>query len=241
MQIYPAIDLLEGKAVRLREGRRAEATVYSSAPDEVARAFLDAGAGRLHVVDLDGAFSGRRENLAAVAAILRTGAKVQLGGGVRDLDTCRRLLDAGVGRVVLGTLAARDPAAIAAAEPALLARLVVAVDARDGRVLVEGWDKDSGRDAMEVAQAAAQAGVAAILYTDIARDGTGGGPNVAATARLCAALSPLEVIASGGIGTLDDLRSLRQAGVPAAVVGRALYEGTFTLADALRAMGGGAC
>ncbi len=234
MLVIPAIDLLGGKVVRLVEGRRDRATVYSDAPGDVARAFVDAGARRIHVVDLDGAFSGRRENILAVQQILAAGAQVQVGGGVRDLDACARLLDAGAAWVVVGTLAARDPGAIAHADPALAARLVVAVDARDGRVYVEGWDQPTGLDALELARTFA-ARVAGVLYTDIARDGTGRGPNVDATARMARALAPLPVIASGGIGALDDLRALAAAGVPACVVGRALYEGAFTVADALAA------
>ncbi len=253
MRIYPAIDLLGGKAVRLREGRRDEATVYSDAPEEVARGFLDAGAARIHVVDLDGAFSGRRENRLAVERILATGARVQLGGGIRDLDTCRRLLADGVERVVVGTLAARDPAALSAAagtgrdpgDAGFLSHLVVAVDARDGRVFVEGWDVATGLDAFELATTVAGAGVAAVLYTDIARDGTGHGANVESTARMARALSPTEVIASGGIASLDDLAALARAGVPAAVVGRALYQGAFTLRQAIevaaRASAGAPC
>ena len=235
MIIYPAIDLLGGKVVRLREGRRAEATVYSDSPGDVARGFLDAGASRIHVVDLDGAFAGRRENLAAVEAIRRTGARVQLGGGVRDVETCARLLGAGVDRVIVGTLAARDPEGFAALDPALLACVVVAVDARDGKVFVEGWDVPTGIDALGLAERMARAGVAGILYTDIARDGTGRGPNVEATARMARALGTTEVMASGGIGSLGDLRVLAAAGVPAAVVGRALYEGVFTLPEAMAA------
>jgi phosphoribosylformimino-5-aminoimidazole carboxamide ribotide isomerase len=234
MLIIPAIDLLGGNVVRLVEGRRDRATVYSDAPGAVAREFVRAGAERIHVVDLDGAFSGRRENLLAVQKICDAGAPVQLGGGVRDLETAARLLAAGVGWAVVGTLAARDPEAILRADPALAARLVVAVDARDGRVFVEGWDQPTGLDALELARKLAPR-VGGVLYTDIARDGTGRGPNVDATARMARALAPLVVIASGGVGSLDDVRALRDAGVPACVVGRALYEGAFTLADALEA------
>jgi phosphoribosylformimino-5-aminoimidazole carboxamide ribotide isomerase len=234
MLIIPAIDLLGGKVVRLVEGKRESATVYSDDPAAVARGFVAEGAERLHVVDLDGAFTGRRENNIAVQQILATGARVQLGGGVRDLDTCKRLLDEGVHRVVVGTLAARDPDAFLAADPALLARLIVAIDARDGQVFVEGWDRATHVDAAVLAGKLARH-AAGVLYTDIARDGRGTGPNVPLSAKLARAIAPIELIASGGIGTLDDLRKLRDYGVPACVVGRALYENKFTLAQAIEA------
>jgi phosphoribosylformimino-5-aminoimidazole carboxamide ribotide isomerase len=234
MRVIPAIDLMGGKVVRLVEGKRERATVYSDRPAEIARAFVDAGARRIHVVDLDGAFSGSRENRDAVAAILRAGAEVQVGGGVRDFATVRRLLDDGAAAVVVGTLAARDPAAFLREEAALVARIIVAVDARDGRVVVEGWERDGGIEAAELAARVAPH-VAGVLYTDVARDGTGVGANVARSAELARAIAPTELIASGGIGRLDDLRALAQAGVPACVVGRALYEGAFTVAEALLA------
>jgi phosphoribosylformimino-5-aminoimidazole carboxamide ribotide isomerase len=238
MLILPAIDLLGGKVVRLVEGKRERATVYSSRPVEVAERFLAAGATLLHVVDLDGAFSGQRENRAAVEAIVAAGARVQLGGGVRDLDTVAALVALGVERVVLGTAAVRDPALVEAAAARFPGRIVVSVDARDGQVLVAGWEEATGQDAVEVARASVARGAAAILYTDVARDGTGVGPNVAATARLWRELEPVPVIASGGIGALDDLRALQEAGIPEAIVGRALYEGHFTVEAALAAGAG---
>ena len=234
MLIYPAIDLLGGKAVRLREGLRSEVTVYDDHPHEVARRFAAAGCRRIHVVDLDGAFSGRRENREAVARIVaEAGVPVQVGGGVRDLDTCAALLDAGVARVVLGTAMVKREAMVQEACARFPERVVVAVDARDGRVAVEGWAEVTEIAAVDLARRAADLGCAAVLYTDIARDGTGHGANVEATARLARALHPVEVIASGGIASLDDLRALADAGVPAAVVGRALYAGVFTVAQAI--------
>ncbi|HEY7956570.1 MAG TPA: 1-(5-phosphoribosyl)-5-[(5-phosphoribosylamino)methylideneamino]imidazole-4-carboxamide isomerase [Polyangia bacterium] len=235
MLILPAIDLLDGKVVRLVEGRRDRATIYSDEPGEVARRFVAAGARRLHVVDLDGAFAGRRENRTAVKAILAAGAEVQVGGGVRELATCERLLDEGAHAVVLGTAAVKNPELVSELCARLPGRVIVAVDARDGKVAVEGWAEATALDAFELARASAGRGAAAILYTDIARDGTGVGPNVEASARLSRALAPLPLIASGGIGTLDHLRALAQAGVPQAVVGRALYEGAFTVEEALAA------
>lgn len=234
MLIIPAIDLLGGKVVRLVEGKRESATVYSDDPAAVARGFVAAGAERVHVVDLDGAFSGRRENYIAVQQILATGARVQLGGGVRDLDACRRLVDEGVYRVVVGTMAAKDPDAFLAGDPALLAKIIVAVDAREGRVMVEGWDRETAVDAMVLAGKLARR-AAGVLYTDIERDGRGLGANVVRSAQLARAIAPVELIASGGIAALHHLRALRDAGVPACVVGRALYENKFTLAQAMEA------
>ena len=237
MLIYPAIDLLGGKAVRLREGRREDATVYDDHPEQVAARFCAGGARRVHVVDLDGAFAGRRENLEAVARIVAACASanvaLQLGGGVRDLATCDALVAAGVDRVVLGTAMVKSPAMVTEACRRHPGRIVIAVDARDGKVAVEGWAEATREDAVDLAERARDAGCAAILYTDIGRDGTGRGANVAATARLARALAPLEVIASGGIATLDDLRALAAEGVPAAVVGRALYTGAFSLPEAI--------
>jgi phosphoribosylformimino-5-aminoimidazole carboxamide ribotide isomerase len=229
MLIIPAIDLLGGNVVRLVEGKRDRATIYSDQPGEIARRFVAAGARRLHVVDLDGAFSGKRENFVAVQQILKAGAQVQLGGGVRDLVTAQRLLDEGVSWVVIGTAAVKNPALV----EALGARCIVAVDARDGMVAVEGWTEASGVDAFGLAKACAAHGCAGILYTDIARDGTGSGPNIERSAELARALAPTLVIASGGIGSLDHLRQIAAAGVPACVVGRALYEGAFTVEEAL--------
>jgi phosphoribosylformimino-5-aminoimidazole carboxamide ribotide isomerase len=235
MLILPAIDLLGGNVVRLVEGRRDRTTVFSDAPGETARRFVAAGARRLHVVDLDGAFSGRRENRRAVAEIVAAGVPVQLGGGVRDLATCERLLGEGVSAVVLGTAAVKDPDTVATACRRFPGQVIVAVDARDGKVAVEGWAEATAVDAFELAAQMVERGAAGILYTDIARDGTGGGPNVESSARLARVLHPTPVIASGGIGTLAHLRALALAGVPQAVVGRALYDQAFTLEEAFAA------
>jgi phosphoribosylformimino-5-aminoimidazole carboxamide ribotide isomerase len=242
MLVIPAIDLMGGRVVRLVEGRREWSTVYSDRPAEIARAFVAAGARRIHVVDLDGAFSGARENREAVAAILATGAEVQVGGGVRDVATAKRLLSDGAAAVVVGTLAARDPDAFLREEPELLRRTIVAVDARDGRVVVEGWERDGGIDAAELAARVAPH-VAGVLYTDVARDGRGTGANVTRSAEFARAIAPTPLIASGGIGSLDDLRALARAGIPACVVGRALYDNKFTLPEALEAgsLSGVAC
>ncbi|MBE7450827.1 MAG: 1-(5-phosphoribosyl)-5-[(5-phosphoribosylamino)methylideneamino]imidazole-4-carboxamide isomerase [Kofleriaceae bacterium] len=235
MKLYPAIDLLGGRAVRLREGRRDQATVYRDHPEELVAELVVAGVERLHVVDLDGAFAGARAHGDVIARLCAAApVPVQVGGGIRDAATARAVLAAGAGRVVLGTAAVKQPAMVEALCRELPGRVVVAVDAKDGLVAVEGWVETSTVSARELAERAAAWGAAAILYTDVARDGTGAGPNVAATAALAAAVS-IEVIASGGVHALDDLRALAAAGVPACVVGRALYDGRFTVAEAVEA------
>jgi phosphoribosylformimino-5-aminoimidazole carboxamide ribotide isomerase len=234
MLILPSIDLLDGKVVRLREGKRETAVFYPETAGDVARGYVAAGARRVHVVDLDAAF-GSGDNRAALAAILAAGAEVQVGGGVRDLAAARALVDAGAAAVVIGTSAVKQPDFVRLLCGELPGRVVVAVDARDGKVAVEGWAEATDVDAGELAARAVGWGAAAILYTDIARDGTGAGPNVDATARLARLVHPAPVIASGGIGALAHLRALARAGVPQAVVGRALYERAFTLAEAMAA------
>jgi phosphoribosylformimino-5-aminoimidazole carboxamide ribotide isomerase len=233
MLIIPAIDLLGGKVVRLVEGKRDRATVYSDSPAEIAKSFRDAGAQRIHLVDLDGAFTGRAENRRAVSEIVALGLPVQLGGGVRDLATCERLINEGVRQVVIGTLAVKQPDLFHEILETLPGRVIVAVDARDGKVAVEGWAEATSVDAFDLAAESVEAGASAILYTDISRDGTGRGPNVDASGRLARTLHPTPVIASGGIGSLDHLKQLSLAGVPQTVVGRALYEHKFTLEQAL--------
>ncbi|MDB4967985.1 MAG: phosphoribosylformimino-5-aminoimidazole carboxamide ribotide isomerase [Myxococcales bacterium] len=236
MLILPSIDLLGGNVVRLYKGKRESATVYSNAPGEVARGFVAAGAKRVHVVDLDAAF-GSGDNRAALRAIAEAGAEIQAGGGVRDLASARALLDAGAHAIVVGTSAVKQPELVQALCAELPGRVVVAVDARDQKVAVEGWNEATDIEAADLAARAVEWGAASILYTDITRDGTGIGPNVEATARLARALHPTPVIASGGIGTLDHLRALALAGVPQSVIGRALYENKFTLAQAFLAAG----
>jgi phosphoribosylformimino-5-aminoimidazole carboxamide ribotide isomerase len=235
MLIIPAIDLLDGKVVRLKEGKRDQVTVYSTSPGEVAQKFVDGGAKRLHVVDLDGAFSGAQANHTAIAEILESGAHVQLGGGLRDFFSCKVAVEAGVRWVVLGSALIKNPLLIEEACAELKDSVIVAVDARDGKVAVSGWTEQTGVDATEAAREAAREGACAILYTDIGRDGMSTGPNVEATARLAQALAPTPVIASGGIASLDDLSALAAWDVPMCIVGRALYENTFTLAEAIEA------
>ena len=237
LTLYPAIDLKDGVCVRLRRGEMGEATVYSDDPGGQARVWGRAGFSWLHVVDLNGAFAGRPVNLAAVAAILAAAeVPVQLGGGIRDVAGIERWLAAGVRRVILGSVAARDPALVRAACRAHPGRIVVGIDARDGFVAVEGWAETSELRATELGLRFEDAGAAAIVFTDIGRDGMLTGVNLEQTLAL-AALVSTPVIASGGIGGLDDLARLKAAaagtGIEGVIVGRALYDGRIDPAAAL--------
>lgn len=238
MILYPAIDLKDGRCVRLVRGAMDQATMFSDDPAGQARAFADAGAAWLHLVDLDGAFAGVPVNAAAVEAILgATPVPCQLGGGIRDMATVAAWLERGVARVVLGTVAVEDPGLVRAAARAFPGRVAVAIDARAGRVATRGWAEQTEIPAAELARAFEDAGVAAIVYTDIDRDGALQGPNVAATEALARAVS-VPVIASGGVASLADLIALRDTGVIAgAISGRALYDGKLDLAEALAALG----
>jgi phosphoribosylformimino-5-aminoimidazole carboxamide ribotide isomerase len=236
MILYPAIDLKDGRCVRLLRGAMESATVFGEDPAAQARAFEAAGCRWLHLVDLDGAFAGRPVNAGAVEAILAAvGVPVQLGGGIRDRATVEGWLEKGVARVILGTAALRDPGLVREAATAHPGRVAVGIDARGGRVAVEGWAETSEVEALDLARRFEDAGVAAIVYTDIERDGAMAGPNVAATAALARAVA-IPVIASGGIASLDDLRALKDCGAPldGAISGRALYEGRLDLGEAVR-------
>jgi phosphoribosylformimino-5-aminoimidazole carboxamide ribotide isomerase len=242
MLVFPAIDLLDGKAVRLSQGRKETAKIYSHDPPALARDFAAAGATRLHVVDLDASFTGgsthNRDTVKAIAAA--TAMEVEVGGGVRSVDDCERLFALGVRHAVLGTAAVRSPEVVEELCRRFPGRIVVAVDAREGKVAVQGWTEATSADAGDIAERAAVAGAGAVLYTDIGRDGMRGGPNLEATARLVRRIAPCPVIASGGVARLEDLDQTRQTGAFAVIVGKALYEGAFTVAEALaRAAGGG--
>jgi phosphoribosylformimino-5-aminoimidazole carboxamide ribotide isomerase len=233
VKLFPAIDLLGGLAVRLEEGKRERATVFHDSPLALVTELARDGADRLHVVDLDGAFGEPRQLALLAALIAASPIPVELGGGIRDRAAIDSAAALGAAFVVLGTAAVRSPALVEHACHAYPGRIIVAVDARDGIVAVEGWTVSGGVTARELTARAASWGAAAVLYTDVARDGLTGGPNVEATAALSRA-SDIPVIASGGVGSLDDLAQLRDAGIPAVVVGRALYEGRFSIADAVR-------
>ena len=240
MDVLPALDLLDGKAVRLRQGRYDEVTVYDDQPQLVA-AEWSGRVRRLHVVDLDGARAGRPVQRVLVRKVVAAfGAGVQIGGGVRSMAAVDAYFDLGVERVVLGTAAVRDPELVQAAAEAYPRRIVVAVDARNGRVATDGWLDQSEQQAIDVVRGMAKFGLAAVLYTDIDRDGTEVGPNVDATAALARG-GGIPVIASGGVGSLEHLTALAGIGpgVIGAIVGRALHERRFTLEDAIRAVNTG--
>jgi phosphoribosylformimino-5-aminoimidazole carboxamide ribotide isomerase len=235
--LFPAIDLKDGRCVRLLRGEMSAATVFNDDPAAQARSFGAAGARWLHVVDLDGAFAGAARNRAAVEAILvATEALVQMGGGIRTEAAISFWLARGVARVVLGTAALTDPALVKAACRAWPGRIVLAIDARNGRVAVEGWARTSEVSALDLALAFEDSGAAAIVHTDIERDGALEGANVAATAALARRLRT-PVIASGGIASLADISALKAHepdGVAGAILGRALYDGRVDLTEALR-------
>jgi phosphoribosylformimino-5-aminoimidazole carboxamide ribotide isomerase len=234
--VYPAIDLMEGRVVRLRQGDPGRRTTVADDAVEVARRWVAQGARWLHVVDLDAALAGGPRHLPLVAAVCRAAAvPVQLGGGLRTLDDLRAAFDGGVSRAVLGT-AALDGDLLAAAVAEFGDRLAVAIDARDGRVAAHGWRRTSQAPVADHARRLVAAGVSRLIYTDVARDGMLTGPNVVALAALIAETG-LPVIASGGIASADDLRTVADAGAEGAIVGLALYDGRLALADALAAAG----
>jgi phosphoribosylformimino-5-aminoimidazole carboxamide ribotide isomerase len=236
MIVIPAIDLRGGKCVRLAQGDYARETVFGDDPVAMAERWQSEGAEWLHVVDLDGARAGRPVELATVAEIARRLAiPVELGGGLRTLDDVAAAFDAGVERVILGTVAVEAPDVLAAATRAHAGRVWVALDARDGRVAVRGWTDTSGLEVAEAARRCEDAGAAGFLHTDVSRDGTGRGVNVEATAALAESAS-VPVIASGGVATVDDVRRLlavESKGIVGVVVGRALYTGAVDLAEAI--------
>jgi phosphoribosylformimino-5-aminoimidazole carboxamide ribotide isomerase len=238
--LFPAIDLKNGEAVRLEQGDMARATIFHREPAEQARTFAAQGFKYLHIVDLDGAFAGRPMNAGAVEGILSAvKIPVQLGGGIRDRATIEAWLGKGVTRVIIGTAAVRDPGLVKEAAKAFPGRVAVGLDARGGNVAVEGWAKTSELAALEIARRFEDAGVAAIVYTDIARDGMLKGLNLDATIALADALS-IPVIASGGFASLDDVRALlaaRAQKLAGAIVGRALYDGRLDAAEALKLIG----
>ena len=238
MILYPAIDLKDGNAVRLLRGDMDKSTVFNTDPAAQAMEFVAAGCDWLHLVDLNGAFEGAPVNAAPVEAILAQ-AKVpaQLGGGIRDLATIERWLDKGLARVILGTVAVENPALVREAAKTFPGQVAVGIDARNGRVATKGWANETDIHVTDLARSFEDAGVAAIIYTDINRDGAMQGPNVDATAALANAVS-IPVIASGGVSSLTDLIALRDCGAPlnGAISGRALYDGALDLKHALEAL-----
>lgn len=238
MILYPAIDLKDGRAVRLVHGEMDRETVFNENPASQALEFVRAGCEWLHLVDLNGAFAGEPVNAAPVEEILRqTKVPAQLGGGIRDMATIERWIEAGLARVILGTVAVENPALVREAAREFPGKVAVGIDARHGKVATKGWAEETDVDATELARSFEDAGVAAIIYTDILRDGAMKGPNVEATAALAHAVS-IPVIASGGVSSLKDLIALRDCGAQlnGAISGRALYDGALDLPKALEAL-----
>jgi len=240
MLIIPAIDLKDGQCVRLKQGEMDSATVFSSNPADMAEKWLASGARRLHLVDLNGAFAGKPVNEAAIKAIVNEVGDeipVQLGGGIRDLDTIERYLDDGITYIIVGSAAVKNPGFLHDACTAFPGHIIVGLDAKDGKVAVEGWSKVTHHDVIDLAQKFQDYGVEAVVYTDIGRDGMLSGVNIEATVKLAQALT-IPVIASGGITNLDDVKRLcavEGEGIMGAITGRAIYEGTldFTAAQVL--------
>lgn len=240
MLIIPAIDLKDGHCVRLKQGSMQDATVFSEDPGAMARHWIDQGCKRLHLVDLNGAFAGKPVNESAIKAIVDevgTDIPIQLGGGIRDLETIERYLDDGVSYVIIGTAAVKNPGFLHEACYAFPGQVIVGLDAKDGKVAVDGWSKLTGHDVVDLAKKFEDYGVEAVVYTDIGRDGMLTGVNIEATVALARALM-IPVIASGGITDLEDVKRLcavEDEGIIGAITGRAIYEGTldFTAAQAL--------
>lgn len=236
MLLIPAIDLKEGKCVRLRQGRMEDDTVFSEDPVAVAGRWVDAGAKRLHLVDLDGAFAGKPRNAEIIHAIVSAypNVPVQIGGGIRDEDTIQGYLDAGVEYVIIGTKAVSEPHFVRDAAIEFPGHIIVGLDAKDGKVAIDGWSKLSRHDVIDMARKFEEHGVSAIIYTDISRDGMMQGVNVEATAKLARSVK-IPIIASGGITNIDDIRALGAVaddGIMGAITGRAIYEGTLDFAEA---------
>lgn len=239
MLVIPAIDLKNGLCVRLMQGRKSDVTVYNDDPVEVAKEFASAGAEMIHVVDLDGAFSeAHSPNRAVVKMILETvDVPIEFGGGIRTLERAQVLVDDGVARIVLGTVAAESPDSLKPFVKRLSSKICVGIDARDGRVMSRGWETATSIEAVDLAQRVAGCGVERIIYTDIARDGTLVGPNIEQTLAVVRAAN-VRVTASGGVSSLDDIKRLRDADdsrLDSVIVGKALYEGKFKLEEAIRA------
>lgn len=237
MILYPAIDLKDGQAVRLMHGEMDQATVFNDDPAAQALTFVEAGCEWLHLVDLNGAFAGEPVNAAPVEAILKAcHVPAQLGGGIRDMATIERWLDKGLARVILGTVAVENPALVREAAAAFPGQVAVGIDARNGRVATKGWAEETDVMVTDLAHSFEDAGVAAIIYTDILRDGAMKGPNIAATEALAKAVS-IPVIASGGVSSLADLQAIKATGtISGAISGRALYDGAIDLKAALDAL-----
>ncbi len=243
MILFPAIDLKEGKAVRLLQGRMEDSTIYADNPVDVAKEFENQGAEYLHIVDLNGAFSGKPMNDETIRRIVRSvSMKIQVGGGIRTMERITELLELGVERVILGTIAVKNPELVAEAARRYGKRVIVGIDAKDGLVAVQGWAEATEMQAVDLGKAMKAVGIESVVFTDISRDGMLQGPNIESTVQM-AQETGLSVIASGGISTLDDLRkleaeALRGVSIEGAITGKALYSGAFTLREAIESAGG---
>lgn len=239
MKVFPAIDIVRGRAVRLTRGDYGSETVYGEDAAKIARAFLAQGASNLHVVDLDGAKFGAQTNAETIGRIAAVpGLFLQVGGGIRTMERIRSCLDMGVGRVILGTSAVRDPELLRAALAEYGARIAVGVDARNGRAALSGWLEQTELDGVDFCKRLRDEGVRTVVYTDIARDGTLGGTNMAVYKTL-AEIEGLDVIASGGVSFLPEIEALAELGIYGVIIGKALYEGLLTLPEVLIAAAGG--
>ncbi|HOJ11493.1 MAG TPA: 1-(5-phosphoribosyl)-5-[(5-phosphoribosylamino)methylideneamino]imidazole-4-carboxamide isomerase [Clostridiales bacterium] len=235
MIIYPAIDIIAGRCVRLIQGQFDKETVYSDNPVEIALKWEQLGARYLHVIDLDGARTGQPQNTTVAKEMAaKLGIPVQLGGGIRTLDTIEILLSKGIQRVILGTSAVENPDFVKEALKLFSENVAIAIDAKDGMVAIEGWAKTSEFTAIGFAKKMEELGARTIIYTDISKDGMLSGPNIKATAEMAEAVN-MEVIASGGISSIDDIKKLKEIGVSGAIVGKALYTGDMDLKEALKA------
>ncbi len=238
MLLIPAIDLKDGKCVRLRQGRMEDDTVFSDDPVEVAKRWVNAGAKRLHLVDLDGAFAGKPKNAELIHQIAEAcpDVPIQVGGGIRDEDTIQAYLNAGVSYVIIGTKAVSAPHFVTDVAAEFPNHIIIGLDAKDGKVAIDGWSKLSNHDVIDLAQQFEADGVEAIIYTDISRDGMMGGVNIEATVKLAQSIQ-IPVIASGGIHNIDDIKALgavTDEGIMGAITGRAIYEGTLDFAEAAK-------
>ncbi len=241
MIIIPAVDIKDGRCVRLLQGRMDAETVFSDDPSEMARKWADLGAELIHVVDLDGAVNKRPQNLAAIERIIKgVSVPIQVGGGIRDVDTVKMYLDLGVAKVVIGSGAVNNPEMVTAACRAFPDQIVLGIDARDGRVAIEGWVEMTDVSAVDLARQFEGIGLSAINFTDISRDGMRTGPNISATEKFAAEVD-IAVVASGGVSVVDDIRALanmKDPGVIGVIIGRALYEGDVNLPEAIAAAAG---
>ncbi len=233
MIVYPAIDIRNGCCVRLLQGSFEKETVYGKDPVAMAKRLKQAGAVWIHVVDLDGARTGVGVNLPLIEQMTKLGLKIELGGGIRSEEDFTRRMECGVARCVLGTAAIENPALMAWAAKTYPGRVAVGIDAKDGRVAVKGWEEKSALTPLEVAKNAAQAGVKTVIYTEIANDGMQNGPDIEASVAL-AEQSGLEVIVSGGVGCLEDVKKVKQAGLPGVIIGKAMYDGRLDIEQALQ-------